>query len=217
MRFFSTETRVYQWLDKYCTILLVGLVWLISMIPIITVGASFTAMSRMMFNIREGKPAGVVLFFRTFIKEFGKSTLLWLILLIVPAAVLSLYFFTGITSIVVITIIFLAVILWMMVFLYTFPLTAFFENSVGGTLKNALLLSLSFIRKTVPVLAISMSPIFVIMLVGTGNFIYYGWIWVFFLFPLMEYWKSYFFLKVFYEYVPEEQRLAFPDDEAEDN
>ena len=216
MRFFSTETRVYQWLSKYCTILLIGFVWLIMFLPIVTIGASCTAMNRMMFNIRENKSAGVVLFFKTFFHEFGKSTLLWLIELILPAVILLIYLFTKISSIAAITIIFISPVLWMFVFLYVFPLTAFFENTIGGTLKNALLMSLGYIKKTVLMLAISMLPVFVYMIIGRKYFIYSGWVWIFILLPLMEYWKSYFFLKVFSVYLPEEQRTALFADEQEE-
>lgn len=216
MQIFSTESRVYQWLDKYCTIMLVGLMWLIMLVPLVTAGASCTAMSKMMFNIREDKPAGVVLFFRTFAKEFVKSTLLWLILLILPIVVLALYLFTGITSTVAVTVIFVAIALWLFVFFYAFPLTAFFENTIAGTLKNSLLLSLGNLRKTVPVLAISMLPVFVYMIIGNYYFMYSVPVWVFILLPLMEYWKSYFILKVFYEYVPEDKRIAFSEREQEE-
>ena len=189
--------------------------WLVMLLPVITAGASFTAMSRMMFNIREEKPAGVVLFYKTFAEEFGKSTLLWLIALILPAAVLALYLFTEVTSTAVLTLIFAAVVLWLLVFLYAFPLNAFFDNTVGTTLKNSMMMSLSYLKYTVPALAISMLPVFVYMLIGKYYFLYSVPVWIFILLPLMEYWKSYFFLKVFYEYVPEERRLAFSENEPE--
>lgn len=216
MRFFSTETRVYQWLNKYCTILLIGFVWLIMCLPLVSIGASCTAVNRMMFNIRENKAAGVVLFFKIFLKEFRKSTRLWLMALILPAVILAVYLFTGISSTAAITVIFIAVVLWMFVFLYVFPLTAFFENTIVATLKNGLLMSLRHIKNTVPALAISMLPVFAYMIIGKEYFLYSGWVWVFILLPMMEYWKSYFFLKVFYEYLPEEQRTAFPADEQEE-
>ena len=209
MKIFSTETKIYQRLTEYSAILLTGIMWLLLFLPVVTAGASCTAMSRMMLNIREDKSAGVALFFKTFAKEFKRSTVIWLIMLIVPAAVLALYLFTDITSSAAVAVIFVFVALWIISLMYVFPLNAYFENTVSGTLKNSLLMALSHIKSTLPLLLITLLPLFVYAVIGNRLFIYTVPVWIFVLLPFMEYWKSYFLLRVFYDYVPEEQQTAF--------
>ena len=216
-RIFSTESPVYQWLTKYCTVMLCGLAWFFLLVPIVTAGASCTAMSRMMFNIREDKPAGLKLFFKTFAAEFKKSTIIWLIDMVCIAVLFVLLSFAGTSNMIVLTLMFVPVMLWIFTFLYVFPLTAFFDNTVKGTIKNGFLMSIKFFKQTIPALALSMIPFFGYLILGDYYFLYSVPIWVFVILPFIEYWKSYFFLKVFYNFLPEERQIAFkktkPDSE----
>ena len=49
--------------------------------------------------------------------------------------------------------------LWLMVCIWVFPLTAIFENSLGNTLKNAVLLSVGYLPRTILMALIHLLPV----------------------------------------------------------
>lgn len=209
-RLFSTETEFYQKLSKYSGIFLCGIAWLLCCIPIISIGASCTAMYRMMFNIRADKPAGFSEFFRVFIKEFVKSTLVWLcdLLCILLLYVIFCYAaaagIEGAKGIISLILFLLPFLLWMFTFLYVFALTSFFENTVLNTIKNGLIMSFRYYRYTIYSMALTVIPLIIYIFLGDYYFMLYGLpVLIFVLMPLMIYWKSGFFLKVFLNFVPE--------------
>lgn len=191
-----------QRLSRYSTIILCGAAWFFCCLLIIPVGAACTAMARMMFNIREDKPTGLGLFFNTLIKEFGRGTLLWLSDLLCAALLFLLLRAVPADNALLYGALFAPLLLWAFTFLYVFPLNAYFENSVLQTLKNAFFMSIRHFRQTVPALTISMLPVFAYLFLGNYYFLYLMPLWLFFLFPFTEYWKSRFLLEAFYNYAP---------------
>ncbi|MDO4488526.1 MAG: YesL family protein, partial [Eubacteriales bacterium] len=210
-RLFSTETPIYQWLMKVSTILLTGIVWLLLCLPIITAGASTTAMYRIMFNIRDEKPSGIGHFFKYFAEEFKKGTLLFLIdilcVILLAVIYLVLYSFVKVgNEVSVLAAIFLVpLFIWMITFLYVFPLNAFFDNTVGRTILNAFMLSVRYFKYTVPSLFITMLPLFGFMLLGFYYFMYSVPFWFFIIIPVGEYIKSGLFKKAFIQIMPKQE------------
>ncbi|MCQ2400498.1 MAG: YesL family protein [Lachnospiraceae bacterium] len=211
-KLFSTESNIYQKLSKWANVLLCGFAWLLCCIPIITIGASCTAMYRMMFNIRDDKPAGFGPFFTVFGKEFAKSTLIWLCDLL---CVFILYIIFGYTAsvgisdtkgILTFVLFLLPFFIWMFTFLYVFALNSFFENTVLNTIRNGLVMSFRYYRYSILSMAVTVIPFFLYMFLGDYYFLLYGLpILIFVLLPLIMYWKSGFFLKVFENFVPKKE------------
>lgn len=204
-----------QKLTLWSNIILCGTAWFFCCLLVIPVGAACTAMAKMMFNLREGKSAGIGLFFRTLISEFGRGTLLWLIDLLCAALLALLLWSIPEESMLLYGVMFAPLMLWAFTFMYVFPLNAYFENTVLRTLKNALLLSLRHFRQTVPALTLSMLPVFAYLFLGNYYFLYLMPLWVFFLLPFTEYWKSRFLLEAFYSYAPRPEADAASDTDQE--
>ena len=206
-RLFDPESNIMQILTRYATVFLCGMVWFVCCIPVITAGASTTAMHRMMFNLRQERPAGIGLFFKTFIKEFPKSTVLWLIDLLCVGLLYVLFCLTapsgneGAGIALLLVVFFLPFFLWMFTFAYVFPLTSFFENRILTTIWNGLLISIRYFRSTIPVLALSMIPV-IGFIISEYYFIVLVPIWIMIIIPLIFYFQSYFFLKVFSDLIP---------------
>ena len=211
-RLFDTESSIYQTLNKYATVLMCGLAWFLCCIPVITIGASCTAMYRMMFNIRDDRPAGFGQFFRVFAKEFVKSTLVWILDIL---CVFILYLILGFTSadgsngtkaFISLMLFLIPFLIWLFTFLYVFALTSFFENTVLHTILNGLIMSLKYYRYTIFAMAVTVIPFFLYMILGDYYFLMYGVpVLVFILLPLIFYWKSGFFLKVFENFIPKQE------------
>ena len=215
-RLFNYDSPFMQTLTRFATVFFCGICWLLCCIPIITAGASNVAMYRMMFNIREEKPAGAGMFFKTFAKEFGKSTILWLIDLIFVALLAIGYWMIasasekGTGSALLLIVFFIPFFLWMTTFAYVFPLNSYFENTIGRTILNGLLISLRYLRFTVPVLAMSLIPI-IGFVISEYYFILLLPLWVLVAIPLIFYFQSHFFLKVFTDLIPAEENSGLSE------
>lgn len=208
---FNTETGIYQTLNRYATVFMCGLAWFICCIPIITAGASCTAMYRMMFNIRDDRPAGFGQFFRVFAKEFVKSTLIWIldilcVFILYLILGLAAHGFDGTGGIFALLLFLIPFLIWLFTFLYVFALTSFFENTVLLTIRNGLVMSLKYYRYTIFAMAVTVIPFFLYMILGDYYFLMYGVpVLIFILLPLIFYWKSGFFLKVFENFIPKQE------------
>ena len=95
-------------------------------------------------------------------------------------------------------------LLWLVSLLYVFPLQARFENSLSQTLRNALLLALSNRLCTVVILLLFLAAaaLFCLTSVFRLFLLVFG-------FAFLAYCNSFFFLKVFRKYEPEQQTPEF--------
>ena len=82
MRFFSYESKFSQLLLKLCYACYLNLLWFVCSLPIVTIGASTTALYYTCLKIVRDEDSHVgATFFRAFRENFKQSTVLWLILL----------------------------------------------------------------------------------------------------------------------------------------
>ena len=148
MNIFSPDSKLMQILTRAGELLAVNILWAICCVPILTIGPSTTAMYVVVRRVARGDGSTVIPeFFRAFAQNFKKSFLLGLILLI-PMLLAAGYLFLlttggGIRDTWFRVFGWIAVVIIGMVWSYVWPLTAWFENSLGNTLKNAFLLPLS--------------------------------------------------------------------------
>ncbi len=102
-------------------------------------------------------------FFGAFKENFKKSTIMWLILAAVGIVLgIDSRVAAGMTS--TMRTIFQSAfiifgIVWVCVVIYTFPLTARYENTIKNTFKNALLLSIAKLPYTLLMLVITVGPV----------------------------------------------------------
>ena len=127
-----------------------NILWLICCLPIVTIGASTTALFYVTLKMAEDRDDGLTgMFFRAFRQNFLPATKLWLVLL-GAGAFLAMdgyivwhiwsqsIFWTLVAALLIV-----AAIVYAVVLLYAFPLLARFENTTFGILKSALLVGLS--------------------------------------------------------------------------
>lgn len=83
-RLFNPEGPVLQFVNKIVYSVFLNILWFICCIPIVTAGASTTALFYTTLKIAEGDDAEIARkFFRAFKSNFKQSTIVWLILLAV--------------------------------------------------------------------------------------------------------------------------------------
>lgn len=204
MNIFSFNSWLSRFLYLVADIVLLHILWIICSLPIVTIGASTTALySSCMKRIRRDEGYITGNFFRAFKSNFRQSTLIWLLLLAV-GGILYMDLWIGLSVEGVLGKIMLVscsmlLIPFFCTVLYIFPVQAKFENRILDNLKNAFLMSLSnfqwtlflvFILATFVLLTLVFPPFMGLMLIaGAGIF---------------GYLTSCVFVYVFRKYLPDE-------------
>lgn len=181
-KFFNLDAPVIQWLGKVGQMMVTSVIWLLCCLPIVTAGAATAAMYRMMFNLKEDRSCALKDFFRAFRENFGKATILWLIMLVCIALLVGLYWLMLMVQNSVLRMVVLVVfcVLFFVVYiagLYLFPLTAYFENTVPGTLRNAAAMGLGNLRQSIIAGAVTMIPL-VVLMVSMQLFVQMLFLWL---------------------------------------
>lgn len=164
MKLFSLDSPLMQALNKVADLLWLNVLTLLCCLPIVTVGASLTAMNYMALKIARNEECYITRgFFKSFRENFKQATIIWLILLLVTAVLAADFFImsggadTGFGK-VLWGIIMAVALMVACTMLYVFPVLAKFDNSVFRTLKNAILISLMQFPKTVIMLVAYAAP-----------------------------------------------------------
>ena len=158
------ETPVVQWCTKVSYIIWMNVLWFFCCLPVVTAGAATAALYRMLMNLREEKKCSFIEYFKAFAANFKNSTLIWLILLGCIALLLGFYYGIALCENEILrgALLMLFVIAFFLVFItlvYVFPVTCYFENTVGNTLKNAVAMGASNLKATIPACALTMIPV----------------------------------------------------------
>lgn len=164
MRFFDLDSPLMQVLNKVADLLWLNILTMICCIPIVTAGASLTAMHYMALKIVRNEECYITRgFFKSFKENFKQATIIWLLLLLVIAILLGDFLIMKNAAIQfskVIQIVITAVgVLVLFTSMYLFPVLAKFDNSVGRTVKNAFIMSILQFPKTILMIVLYLVPI----------------------------------------------------------
>lgn len=165
MRFNWTDNVVMRALGKIGDMICLNVMWLICCIPIITIGASTTALYTVMLRMVKNEEGYIFRgFLKAFKSNFKQSTLIWLILLLLGIVWTVDFrvagFMPGMAGI-ILRAIFLALgFILLSVMIYIFPLTARYENGIKATFKNALILTVAKLPYTFLMVAIVVAAVF---------------------------------------------------------
>lgn len=171
---FSIDGKFYEAISKLVDLVILNILFLICCIPIVTIGASTTALygvTKKMAKKREGYI--VRNFFKLFQENFKQSTIMWLILFVAGTIpTIDLYIInempTGMGQKVLQGFALLAMIFVLFVFLYAMALQSTFENTVKNTLKNAFLMGLGHFPWTLLILFVALSPLLSLIVMGNN-------------------------------------------------
>ena len=195
------EGPFFEGLSRIADLVILNLLFIACCIPVVTIGASVTGLSYVMLKIKY-KEEGYLIrsFFHSFRQNFKQATLIWLGML-VAAFILyvdmrMLPMLPGMFSSVMRVLVLFAALLWVIVFIYIFPLLARFENTSRQMLANALLLAIANAPKTLLMAALLAGAV-----VGTfannTTFVYGMMIWILTGFSLIAWINAAFLAPIF--------------------
>lgn len=180
----------FKGMEKVGDLLLVNLLFVVCSLPVVTMGASATAMYYVLGRIRRQEGTVTKDFFRSFRENFRQATLYWGVLLLVA---LALYWnfrlisgWTG--ALYSVMMVLLILVSWFAVSWgsVVFPLLSRFDNTPAATARNAGILVFAVPLRTLAAAAINALPVALAVFLP-GVFALAAVLWLFCLFSAGAY------------------------------
>lgn len=192
-RLFDADSGLMRGLSRLTDLVLLNLLFILTSIPIITIGASTSALYSVFFRWHRQEESGYVkAYFHAFARDFKEATVLWLAFVVFfGIGLFDIWFFTqqpeplGYISLLFC---FLSAMV-LFVYGYAIVLVSLFANSFAGTLKNALLMSVAYFPRTLGMTCISCFPVLLVWLFP-DVILRFGWFLVLFAFSGVTYLNS---------------------------
>ena len=211
-QFFQPDNPVMRFLSKLCDLILLNFLFLLSCIPIITMGAAISALYYMVLKMhKDEEPSIVKGYCKAFKDNFRQATLLWLPLLF------AFVFFGAdlyiIYNIIPASYLWLQVPVWIIIFIllsiliYAFPLLSSFACSTKQLLKNAVLLSIGNMPTTIFFVVIQIAILYLCMISGE-LMVVFGSLALFFGCAAMAYFYALFLGRIFAKCMNENENMA---------
>lgn len=159
-RFFNPDNPVMEFIAKIFDLVILNLIFIFSCVPIITIGASTSALSYVTLKMVRGEDPYIWRnFWKSFRQNFKQGTLVWIFSILI-------FIFLGMdfyiinsqnTSLFAVV----RILLWIVcavalsVFLYVFPVISHFVCTTKQALKNALLMTFGHLPYTRMMLALA--------------------------------------------------------------
>lgn len=187
-------------MNRAADILLLNLLFLVTSIPIITIGASVTALYSVMMKVRVDEEGYIIKsYFQVFRKRFKRATCLWGIL-VGAAAILGadayFYIFSSESVFLMKYLFCILLICYTFVVSYSFIVLEQMNCTVKDILKNAVLLSIRFLPYTLVIVFCNLLSVIMVMTFPT-ILPYIVLAGLFVGFSGTAYINSYFFNKIF--------------------
>ena len=211
MKFPLFNSGFFRFFSKIADLMLLNVLFLLCCLPIVTAGASLSALYSVCLKLVRREDAYIAKdFFRAFRQNLKHGIILNLILCAVATVIITDLAFIGslmdasALSKGVFFVMLLLSLFFFMASVYIYPLLAQFSNTVKGYLRNAAILSVKHFRHTVMFLLITALPIIAALLFP------YALLWEILLFLLfgfsgMVYINSFFLAPIFDGYIAQTQ------------
>lgn len=181
MKLLNLDSPIIKALFFIGDLIILNALFLVCCVPVVTVGASAASLYTVSMRMAAKDDRGIVKpFFTAFKENLRKATMIWLFFLLIGSV-----FALGITLIIhnrnvfpdIIKVLYgIVIIIYLMGLSWVFPLQARFENTVKNTIKNAFIIGISRIGKSVLIVILMMIPILMAAFL-TEFFISSGFVW----------------------------------------
>ena len=211
MSFFSLDSKFSQIMGRVFDLMMLNIIFLIMCIPIVTIGANFTAMYYVTLKMIKNEETYIFrTYWKSFRENFKQATAIWLILLaVLIVLILDLLLVMRMPgTITYLRFVFLVLIFFeAMVLSYVFPVLSRFDNTVKNTIKNSILMAIRHLPWTIMILLVNLCPL-LIYVFSTTKIVSYLILLMFLLgFSTVALGCSWFFVnKIFPFYMPEEEK-----------
>lgn len=198
------EGPVYRFLTRIAELILLNGMFLIFSIPIITIGASTTALYSVTLKMVRNEDCGVCReFMQAFKLNFKQSTAIWIILIVSGLVLLMNYSYLqsydGSLSLIVMLSLFLFTFVYLLLISFIFPYVARYKNTVREAVINVLKIAVANPNSTILVLIISIGPV-VLMFLSPFLFVFKLYLNIFFGFSAVAYLNSFLIRNIYEKY-----------------
>ena len=200
-QFFDLNSPLMRFLSRLADLMILNMIFLATCLPVVTIGAAWTALYYVAMKMVRDEEGGIVKnYFHAFRLNFRQATILWLGVLGAAAfLILDYLILKGVNSPVTMVmnwgIAVMGAVL-VMVLQYLFPLVAKFDAGVKQTAKNAFLLALGHLPRTLLMIFCLVGA--VVITIFNGYTVTIGvLVWSFFGFAIMAFSNSCILVKVF--------------------
>lgn len=154
MKLFSLDSPLMHVLNKISDLMWLTILAFLCCMPIVTAGASFTALNYMALKIVRDEETYIAKgFFKSFTANFKQATIIWFIILLLGAVFIGdiaiIWNLEGTFYDVLIGIFTILFVLLLFESAFVFPILAKFDNTIKKTMKNALVISIIQFPKTI--------------------------------------------------------------------
>lgn len=168
-RFFSIDSPLMRGMSKVADLMILNLLVIVTCIPIITIGASLSAMHYVLIKLNRDEGTSVPkMYFSSFRENFVQGTVLWFVNLVAIGLFTYdayVFFFANNTMPVMVLIFVVAVgVLFLMTTMYFYPLQARFINPVTKTIRNSFFVMVLNFPKSVIMLLVYIIPVLLLLL-----------------------------------------------------
>lgn len=163
-KLFNLDSPILKVLGTLADLCLLNIMTLLGCLPIVTAGASLTAMHYVLLKMVRNQEGYIWKdFWKSFKENFKQATCIWLIILLFVAFFLvDCYIFKSLVETVSMPLLAVAgafALFLYMVYLYVFPLLSHFHNTVLGTIKNAFFVGIMTFPKTILMMIVTALPL----------------------------------------------------------
>lgn len=224
---FNYDNILVKALNRVGDVMILSIVFVISCLPIFTIGAAITALYYSTMKSLKIEDGYVFKFYvKSFKENFKQSTIIWLICFVVLGVLgVDVWFWYQqwkandsnlLQAMLIVSIIMLSVAV--MVVMYVFPLQAKFDNKTKVQFRNAFLLSIKYFPTTIllaAILAIVVWMFYYQFVLAVIGFVLFG-------FGIMGYVYSFFMLRCFKPFlepekdIKEDDEWKLPDEDDEE-
>ncbi len=162
MKLFDLDSPIMRILSRIADLMLLNLMAAICCIPIITAGASFTALHYTALKMARNEETYIIKgFFKSFKDNFKQATIIWLLFLFVLAVLVGDFLIMrNIEAIpnAIRVVVMVVTILVLLTGTFLFPVLAKFDNPVLRTIKNAFVISIMQFPKAIVMFILNWLP-----------------------------------------------------------
>ena len=165
---FSPNNVFFRFMGRISDLMILNFLWIICSIPIITIGASTTALYDTTLKLID-ETEGYLFknFLKSYKQNFKKATIIWIgVLFIFFIIGVNLAFwiqFKSITGYITVSIMLFMLFLFLFTEIYLFPILSKFNKSIKDTVKYAFILSMKYLPYSLVIMVIS--SIFIVLTV----------------------------------------------------
>ena len=219
-RFFDMDNRFFTFMSRVSDLIILNLLCILCCLPIVTAGASITAMFYVTLKMVRNEEAYIAKsFFKSFKQNLKQSIIINLIMLVTGAL---LYFdltiaksMSGLPGKALSVIFMMILLLYVMVFIYIYPVLAKFYNTIKNTFINAFLMAIRHLPYTLLMLLITALPVAILYIPTFKVQSLVLMLFVLIGFATIAYINSHFFVKIFDNYIPKENTPAEEDQQEQ--